>query len=189
MWRIFIVIFLNGISFASAENIDNAINDIRSVRDVCDRVACSAHFISQSSCVALTDGCQIVGRPYMNPGRYLQLDKIIPIEGVYVPTFAILSLEIPMTWDYLKKVVPVSTCARRHEFVCIDGSPPSAPPNGPTPTGVDWIGESELNRAWIRLTDKMRWLRCLSMQTSFVMSVDGHLPSISRRRVWPECHG
>lgn len=147
----------------------------------CETVRCVSHFIGQHQCIALTDGCQIVARPSYDPGRFIKRGLIIPHGHDRPQTYLLLSLEPPLPDDAVAHWMTVSTCSKRHEFVCVKGSPPPFPSiEGPPPMGPDWISDIEVHESWVDLKSTDYRVGCLSLDPNLRRAY-GTLPS---RKLW-----
>lgn len=131
--------------------------------------------LSEGQCVALTDGCNfMVRRPY-DPGRYIKRGYFAPLERARPRTAWVLSLDAPATG--LAASASALDCPIRHEFVCIKGSPPPAPPREGPPTGLGWLEESELHQSWIDLAPQTHSIGCHPFDYNLLIPRTGELPT------------
>lgn len=153
-------------------------------RDTCASVRCVAHFMHERQCIAWTDGCQIVARASYDFGRYIARGFLVPQRSQNQRTYLLLSLDPPVVIATLSQFMPVSTCPRRHDFACVAGSPPPAPPIEGAPMGPLWIAQTEIHVNWTPAGAGTIPFGCLPIDYAHTKTM-GDLPSRRRRPSLP----
>lgn len=142
----------------------------------CASVRCVLHFIDKRQCIAFTDGCQVVARPPHDFGRYIARGFIVPQRSQNQRTYLLLSLDPPIVMATVSGFIPASTCPRRREFGCVEGSPPPAHPIEGPPIGEMWLDQSEIHASWAPIGSGATVFGCLPIDFADTQNI-GDLPS------------
>jgi hypothetical protein len=110
--------------------------------------------LDERRCTAVTDGCNQATRTWPHdPGRYIERGFLVADRQQGQPSWLLMAREAPAQNGGIVGTATAMDCPGRHEYVCVEGSPPPPPlpsREGP-PNGKGWLDQTELHESWIDL--------------------------------------
>jgi hypothetical protein len=136
--------------------------------------------LNERRCTVVTDGCNRATRTWTyGPGRYIERGFLVTSRLQVRQTWLVVSRDAPVKGDDIAGAATAMDCPGRHEYVCVEGSPPPPPPLPPRagpPIGQGWLEQTELHASWIDLSYGRTSIGCRPIDYRLSTTLGGLLP-------------